>query len=151
GLPPRSRARAPLRGRRPLAAVHLPQALARPRTDRDLLLHPRGDHARARVARRALRPPRRAGGRERGGDGLPRGAALPALRREAPLRARVLVALRAGRRNPGGLRRAAQRAETGELLRSLFFEGTRPTSEEVAARLGYEPLDVKPLVDQLNG
>ena len=44
-----------------------------------------------------------------------------------------------------------RRAETGELLRSLFFEGTRPTSEEVAARLGYEPLDVKPLVDQLNG
>src|SRR5207248_6778622 len=108
GLPPRSRARAPLRGRRPLAAVHLPQALARPRADRDLLLHPRGDHARARVARRALRPLRRAGGRERGGDGLPRGAALPALRREAPLRARVLVALRAGRRNPGGLRRAAR-------------------------------------------
>src|SRR5438067_462677 len=44
-----------------------------------------------------------------------------------------------------------RRPETGELLRSLFFEGTRPTSEEVAARLGYEPLDVKPLVDQLNG
>ena len=43
-----------------------------------------------------------------------------------------------------------RRPETGELLRALFFEGTRPTSEEVAGRLGYEPLDVGPLVDQLN-
>jgi len=39
--------------------------------------------------------------------------------------------------------------DTGELLRALFVEGTRPTSEEVAARLGYAPLDVGPLVDQL--
>jgi hypothetical protein len=44
-----------------------------------------------------------------------------------------------------------RRRETGELLRSLFFEGTRPTSEEVAVRLGNEPLDVGALVDQLNG
>ena len=29
--------------------------------------------------------------------------------------------------------------ETGELLRGLFFEGTRPSSEEVAARLGLRP------------
>jgi hypothetical protein len=43
-----------------------------------------------------------------------------------------------------------KRRETGELLRSLFFEGTRPTSEEVAARLGYDPLDVAPLVEELN-
>src|SRR5919109_790490 len=43
-----------------------------------------------------------------------------------------------------------RRPETGELLRALLFEGTRPTSEEVAGRLGYEPLDVGPLVDQLN-
>jgi hypothetical protein len=38
---------------------------------------------------------------------------------------------------------------TGELLRSLFAEGTRPTSEEIAARLGYEPLDTRPLVAEL--
>ena len=40
--------------------------------------------------------------------------------------------------------------ETGELLRGLFFEGTRPSSEEVAARLGYTPLDTEPLVHELN-
>src|SRR3954467_13561845 len=33
---------------------------------------------------------------------------------------------------------------TGELLRELFLEGTRPTSEEVAGRLRYEPLDTTP-------
>ena len=36
--------------------------------------------------------------------------------------------------------------ETGELLRGLFFEGTRPSSEEIAARTGFEPLDTRPLV-----
>ena len=41
-------------------------------------------------------------------------------------------------------------AQTGEILRGLFLEGTRPTSEEVAARLGYEPLDTGPLVDDLS-
>ena len=40
--------------------------------------------------------------------------------------------------------------QTGELLRGLFFEGTRPSSEEVAARLGYDPLDTEPLVHELN-
>ncbi|MGZ8701609.1 MAG: hypothetical protein ACXWZY_04900, partial [Gaiellaceae bacterium] len=35
---------------------------------------------------------------------------------------------------------------TGAFLRELWAEGTRPTSEEVAARLGYEPLDTGPLV-----
>jgi hypothetical protein len=39
--------------------------------------------------------------------------------------------------------------ETGDLLRNLFTEGTRPTSEEIAARLGYEPLDTGPLVSEL--
>ncbi len=38
---------------------------------------------------------------------------------------------------------------TGALLRELFREGTRPTSEEIAARLGYDPLDVEPLVAEL--
>ena len=40
--------------------------------------------------------------------------------------------------------------KTGELLRDLFLEGTRPTSEEVAARLGYESLDTRPLVEDLS-
>lgn len=42
-----------------------------------------------------------------------------------------------------------RRAETGELLRGLFREGTRPSSEDVAARLGFEPLDTGPLVAEL--
>jgi hypothetical protein len=36
--------------------------------------------------------------------------------------------------------------ETGALLRDLFREGAKPTSEEVAERIGYNPLDVRPLV-----
>jgi hypothetical protein len=39
--------------------------------------------------------------------------------------------------------------ETGEILRALFAEGTKPSSEEIAARLGYEPLDTAPLVNEL--
>ena len=39
--------------------------------------------------------------------------------------------------------------ETGERLRALFREGTRPTSEEVAARIGFEPLDTAPLLHEL--
>ena len=31
--------------------------------------------------------------------------------------------------------------ETGAFLRELFREGTRPSSEEIAARIGFEPLD----------
>ena len=42
-----------------------------------------------------------------------------------------------------------RREETGELLRGLFREGTRPTTEEIAGRLGFDPLDVAPLVDEL--
>ena len=38
---------------------------------------------------------------------------------------------------------------TGEFLRELFREGTRPTSEEIAGRLGYDPLDTAPLVAEL--
>ena len=40
--------------------------------------------------------------------------------------------------------------ETGEILRALFVEGTKPTSEEIAGRLGYEPLDTGPLVADLS-
>jgi hypothetical protein len=39
---------------------------------------------------------------------------------------------------------------TGEILRQLFLEGTRPTSEGVAGRLGYDPLDTGPLVADLS-
>jgi len=41
-------------------------------------------------------------------------------------------------------------AKTGELLRDLFAEGTRPTSEEIAGRLGFDPLDTAPLVANLS-
>ena len=44
-----------------------------------------------------------------------------------------------------------RRPETGERLRALWHEGTRPTSEEIAARLGFEPLDTAPLLDELKG
>ncbi|HKT43454.1 MAG TPA: hypothetical protein VJQ85_01545 [Gaiellaceae bacterium] len=40
--------------------------------------------------------------------------------------------------------------KTGEILRDLFLEGTKPTSEEVAGRLGFEPLDTAPLVADLS-
>jgi hypothetical protein len=39
--------------------------------------------------------------------------------------------------------------QTGELLRALFREGTKPTSEEIAGRLGFEPLDTKPLLHEV--
>ena len=42
---------------------------------------------------------------------------------------------------PAGDRRAPARA--------LFAEGTRPTSEEIADRIGYDPLDTAPLVEEL--
>jgi hypothetical protein len=39
--------------------------------------------------------------------------------------------------------------ETGERLRALFFEGTRPSSEEIAGRIGFDPLDTSPLLAEL--
>jgi hypothetical protein len=42
-----------------------------------------------------------------------------------------------------------RRRETGDLLRSLFAEGTKPTSEEIAGRLRFEALDTKPLLHEL--
>jgi hypothetical protein len=39
--------------------------------------------------------------------------------------------------------------KTGDRLRELFREGTKPTSEEIAARLGFPPLDTRPLVAEL--
>ena len=40
---------------------------------------------------------------------------------------------------------------TGDRLRELFREGTRPTSEEIAARLGFDALDTAPLLSELGG
>ena len=40
-------------------------------------------------------------------------------------------------------------AGTGEILRGLFAEGTRPSSEDIAGRLGFDPLDTAPLVAEL--
>ncbi|MBD0329117.1 MAG: hypothetical protein ICV64_03330 [Thermoleophilia bacterium] len=42
-----------------------------------------------------------------------------------------------------------RRRETGDLLRELFREGTRPASEDLARRLGYDPLDAGPLARRL--
>jgi hypothetical protein len=39
--------------------------------------------------------------------------------------------------------------ETGDRLRALFLEGTKPTSEEIAVRLGFDPLDTGPLLDEV--
>jgi hypothetical protein len=38
----------------------------------------------------------------------------------------------------------------GDLLRALFAEGTRPSSEDIAARIGFEPLDTTPLIRELS-
>jgi hypothetical protein len=38
---------------------------------------------------------------------------------------------------------------TGELLADLFRQGTKLSSEEVAARLGYDPLDTAPLLGEI--
>lgn len=42
-----------------------------------------------------------------------------------------------------------RRTETGDFLRALFREGTRPTSEEIAFRIGFDPLDMGPLEHEL--
>ena len=34
-------------------------------------------------------------------------------------------------------------------LRELFSEGTRPSSEDIARRLGFDPLDTAPLLTEL--
>jgi oligoendopeptidase F len=39
--------------------------------------------------------------------------------------------------------------ETGDRLRELFREGTKPSSEEIAGRIGFEPLDTGPLRAEL--
>jgi len=42
-----------------------------------------------------------------------------------------------------------RRTETGDFLRELFRQGTRPTSEQVAVQIGFDPLDTGPLVREL--
>jgi hypothetical protein len=39
---------------------------------------------------------------------------------------------------------------TGDILRGLFAEGTRPSTEDIAGRLGFDPLDTAPLVAELS-
>jgi hypothetical protein len=41
--------------------------------------------------------------------------------------------------------------QTGDHLRKLWSEGTKPSSEEIAARIGFEPFDTRPLVAELGG
>ena len=38
---------------------------------------------------------------------------------------------------------------TGEFLRAVFLEGTKPSSEDFAAKIGYDPLDTAPLLHEL--
>jgi hypothetical protein len=38
---------------------------------------------------------------------------------------------------------------TGDRLRELFCEGTKPSSEEIAGRIGFDPLDTRPLLAEL--
>jgi hypothetical protein len=42
-----------------------------------------------------------------------------------------------------------RRAETGELLRELFRQGTKPSSEQIAASIGFDPLDTAPLLAEI--
>jgi hypothetical protein len=41
-----------------------------------------------------------------------------------------------------------EQSATGDFLRGLFAQGTQPSSEEVAARIGFSPLDTRPLVQE---
>jgi hypothetical protein len=41
--------------------------------------------------------------------------------------------------------------KTGDFLREVWREGTKPSSEEIAARMGFAPLDTSPLVAELGG
>ena len=38
----------------------------------------------------------------------------------------------------------------GDILRGLFAEGTKPSTEEIATRIGYAPLDTAPLIAELS-
>jgi hypothetical protein len=36
------------------------------------------------------------------------------------------------------------------VLRELFREGTEPTSEQIAGRIGFDPLDTEPLLHEIS-
>jgi hypothetical protein len=38
---------------------------------------------------------------------------------------------------------------TGDLLRELFSEGTKPSSEDIAARIGFDAHDTAPLLQEI--
>jgi hypothetical protein len=42
-----------------------------------------------------------------------------------------------------------EQSATGDFLRVLFVQGTQPSSEEIAARIGFSPLDTRPLVQEI--
>jgi hypothetical protein len=44
-----------------------------------------------------------------------------------------------------------QNPKTGDHLRGLWHEGTKPSSEDIAKRIGFEPFDTGPLVAELGG
>jgi hypothetical protein len=44
-----------------------------------------------------------------------------------------------------------RRRETGAFLRELWREGLRPSSEEMAGRIGFDPYDVEPLTAEQSG
>ena len=113
GVPARGRSRPALRRVRPGASVHVPPALARPRPDRDLLVPRRVAHARARLARRALRARDRRGRGTGRGDAVPRRVPLPPLRGQAPLRAPGVGRLRERDGLRAGLRASSSRDASG--------------------------------------
>jgi hypothetical protein len=41
-----------------------------------------------------------------------------------------------------------ERPETGKFLRGLFLEGTQPSSEDIATRIRFSPLDTGPLLEE---
>jgi len=41
-----------------------------------------------------------------------------------------------------------EQSATGDFLRGLFAQGTQPSSEEIAARIGFSPLDTRQLVQE---
>ena len=59
--------------------------------------------------------------------------------------------LRAAPRPRGRARTGGAGPRRASCCATLWREGTRPTSEEIAARLGFEPLDTAPLLHELGG